>query len=260
MQIIKINLVSGSVKGCEKAPNMILEALREIGSKERGELIDFKKLNLEEIHVNSDNLPESDYLIFENSKEILERNFCSFFIGGDHGISYPILRAFNKIEKNPLLIVFDSHADCLLERKEGNRMWLRKLIEAGFNPGNIILVSTRNIFSCELEFLDKNKIFIIKMDLLREDLEGICDLIMERARSSSGFYISIDIDCADPGNAPGTACLEPGGLSSRELIYLIKRLRLLKNLKGADIVEVNPLLDFNKMTVKLGAKLLAELI
>jgi len=260
MQIIKVGLISGNVKGNERAPNMILKTLNEIGSNEKGKMIKLKELNLEEIHVNLDNIAEAEHLIYEGSKEILEKNFFSLFLGGDGGISYSILRAFNKIEKNPLLIVFDAHADCLVERGEGSRVWIRRLIEGGFNPGNIILVSTRNIWKEEVEFLDKNKILIIKMDLLKEDMEGICDLIMERAQDSSGFYISIDIDCLDPAFAPGTSNLEPGGLSSRELIYFIKRLKLLKNLKGADIVEINPTLDFNNMTVKLGAKLIAEMI
>jgi len=98
------------------------------------------------------------------------------------------------------------------------------------------------------------------MDLLFEDIEGVCDLIMERARNSGGFYISVDIDVVESGNAPGVNDISPGGLSPRELIYFIKRLCLLKNFKGADIVEINPLRDINNMTVKLGAKILGEMI
>jgi arginase family enzyme len=98
------------------------------------------------------------------------------------------------------------------------------------------------------------------MDVLLEDIKNVCDLIMERARDASGFYVSVDIDCVDPAFAPGTGYLEPSGLSSSDLIYFLKRLRLLKNFRGGDVVEINPSLDFNGMTVKLGAKLLAEMI
>ena len=263
MQIIKIGLVNSKneIKGCEISPNSILKALKTVGSNEKGEIIDYDKLNLEEIHINLDNLEEADHLIFENSKEIFEKNFFSIFLGGDHAISYSVLRAFNKVEKNPMLIIFDAHADCLDSGKiPNNHQWLRKLIEEGYNPSGIILISTRNILSEEMEFLEKNKILLVKMDLLREDMDGVCDLVMERARSSSGFYISIDMDSIDPAFAPGTADIEAGGLTSRDIIYFIKRLKLLKNLKGADIVEINPKLDFNDMTVKLGAKILSELI
>lgn len=263
MEIIRVRLINsnGRTKGCENAPVAVLKALKEIGSNEKGEIIEFEKLNLEEIHVDLNNIEEADYLIFKNSREIFEKNFFSIFIGGDHSISYPILRAFNKIEKNPLLIIFDAHADCC----EGGRIpnheqWLWKLIEEGFNPGNVILISTRNMWKEEIEFLNKNKILVIRMDLLSEDLEGICDLIMERARNASGFYVSLDIDAVDPGFAPGTGYLEPGGLSSRELIYFIKRLKLLENFRGADVVEINPSLDVNGMSVKLGAKIISEMI
>ena len=274
MQIIRVRLINSNgkrkissipdeieEKGCEEAPVKILDALKNIGSNEKGKIIEFDKLNLEEIHVDLDNIEEANYLIFENSKEIFEKNFKAFFLGGDHSISYPIVKAFNKIEEHALLIVFDAHADCMKPGKEPtNREWLRKLIEEGFNPENIILISARNLLEEEIEFLNKNKITIIKMDLLMEDLNGICDLIMERARLSSGFYISIDTDCVDPAFAPGTGCLEPGGLSSRDLIYFIKRLSLLQNFRGGDIVEINPSKDINGMTIKLGAKLLAEMI
>jgi len=261
MEIIKIRLISsdGKTKGCEKTPVEIIKSLRNIKSSENNKVIDVDKLNLEEIHVNLDNLKEANHLIFENSKEIFEKNFKSFFIGGDHCISYSIVKAFKKIEENPLLIVFDAHADCLIsESNPGSRDWLRKLIEEGFK--NIILISARNISEEENEFLKEHNILIIKMDLLEEDLEGVCDLVMERARSSSGFYVSIDINSVDPAFAPGTSFLEPGGLSSRDLIYFIKRLVLLKNFRGADIVEINPDKDFNEMTIKLGAKLLSEML
>lgn len=263
MQVVKIGLINNekNVKGCEASPNLVLNALKNMGSNEKGEPIHYEGLNLEEIHIDLENLEEADHFIFENSKEILEKNFFSLFLGGDHSMSYPILRAFNKIEENPLLIIFDAHVDCLDSGKiPNNHQWLRKLIEEGFNSSGIILISPRNISENEIEFLNENKILLIKMDLLREDMEGVCDLIMERARSSSGFYISIDIDSMDPAFAPGTLDIEAGGLSSRDILYFVKRLKLLKNLKGADIVEINPKLDFNNITVKLGAKILSELI
>ena len=110
------------------------------------------------------------------------------------------------------------------------------------------------------KFIKKEGITVIGMDVLGEDLQDVCDLVMERAIKSGGFYVSIDIDSVDPSFASGTIDLEPGGLTSREIIYFVKRLSLLDNFRGADIVNINPSLDFNRMTIKLGAKLLGELI
>jgi agmatinase len=262
MEIIRVCLINGlgKTKGCEKAPIRVLEALKELGSTENGKIIDFGKLNLEEIHVDLNNIAEANHLIFENSKEAFEKNFKTFFIGGDHSIDYSIGRAFFKTQPNPLLIVFDAHADCREGHKEPtNEQWLRRLVDEGISGSRIILISARNLLEEEIEFIKENHILWIKIEVL-EELEEVCDVIMERARQASGFYVSIDIDCVDPSHAPGTGSLEPGGMSSRDLIYFLKRLKLLNNFKGADITEINPDKDVNGMTVKLGARLLAEMI
>lgn len=74
------------------------------------------------------------------------------------------------------------------------------------------------------------------------------------------LYLSLDIDVVDPAFAPGTGHKEPGGLTSRQLIYLIQRMNKVKNLRAIDLVEINPLNDKEGLTVKLGAKIVSELI
>ena len=93
-----------------------------------------------------------------------------------------------------------------------------------------------------------------------EGIRNICDAVMESAKDFDGLYISIDIDSVDPAFAPGTGYPEPAGLSSRELLYFIHRLKKLKNLKAVDIVEVNPEKDLNDITSRLAAKLCVELV
>jgi len=254
MQIIRVRLVKRN-KGCESAPIEILNELKKLKSKENGELIYFDKLNLEEIHVDLRDLKEADWLIEKNAKEIFYKHDKAIFVGGDRSLSYPVLKSFIEVEKNPLLIVFDAHSGFDEERDEG---WLRKICENDFC--NVILISSRNLNENEIKFIYEKKIVWIKMDILREDIQGVCDIVMERARESSGFYVSVDIDCVDPGFAPGTSDVEVGGLTSGDLIYFIKRLKLLNNFRGGDIVEINPEKDINKMTVKLGARILGEMI
>jgi arginase family enzyme len=263
MEIIRVRLINSRKEtiGCEKAPVEVLKELKNIKLSENGKEIDFNKLNLEEIHVDLSNIYEANHLIFENSKEAFEKNFKTIFIGGDHSISFSIGKAFNKIQENPLLIVFDAHADCSEESKTPTHdEWLKALVENGFDGRKIILISTRKMHPEEKKFIKQKEITLISMDVLQEDLHGVCDMVMERARVSGGFYVSIDIDCVDPAFAPGTSSLAPGGISSRDLIYFIKRLSLLSNFRGADIVEINPDKDFNRITIKLGARLLAEML
>ncbi|MBU2503631.1 MAG: arginase family protein, partial [Nanoarchaeota archaeon] len=73
-------------------------------------------------------------------------------------------------------------------------------------------------------------------------------------------YVSIDVDCMDPAFAPATGYQEPGGLTSRQFLYILQRLNRAKGLKAFDIVEINPTLSGAELTVKLGAKILSELI
>jgi agmatinase len=78
--------------------------------------------------------------------------------------------------------------------------------------------------------------------------------------SGKELYVSIDIDVIDPAFAPSTGYPETGGLTSRQFLYLIQRIKKIKTLRAVDLVEINEKKDKDKITVKLGAKILAELI
>lgn len=263
MQIININLIDSIKKDKRKKdmPVEILNQLKTISINEKGKELNFDRLTLKSIDFNFKKKEESDYLLFEKSKEFIEMNSKTFFIGNNHAISYPIAMAFGKVVENPFLIVFDAHADCLTNQDSPfNRRWLNQLVKGDFFGSNILLISARSLSSAEVEFIKQKRITLISMEVLEEDLQGVCDLVMERARKAEGFFLSIDLDCIDPAFAPGATELEPGGLSSRDLIYFIKRLSLLPNFRGATISEIDLDKDLNQITVKLGAKLLAEMI
>ena len=128
-------------------------------------------------------------------------------------------------------------------------------------PENILIVGLQNIDGEERKFLDEYKInTILSKTIFAEGCHDVCDTIMERARDWSSFYVSVDIDAVDPAFAPAVAYPEPGGFSSREIIYFLQRLSFLKNFKAADIVEVITKKDVNGITVKLAAKILSELM
>ena len=268
MFIVKVPCISGlgKTKGCEKAGNAIIESLKTIYSNERGKPINTEILDLEEIHVDNYNIEEANELIFKNALETFETKPKTVFLGGDHSISYPIGKAFleycKKENKEPCLVVFDAHPDCMepVDNKiPTHEEWLRALIESGFPPENILLVGVRNAHQREINFMGKRKIKTIHMDKLFQDIENVCDTIMEFA-SGKEFYLSLDIDVVDPVFAPGTSYSEPGGLTSREIIYLVQRINKVKSLKAVDIVEVNPEGKGGELTVKLGAKILSELL
>ena len=268
MFVVKVPGINGlgKTKGCEKAGNAILEAMEDIYSNEAGIPIDVKLLDLEEIHLDNGNLKVSNELIYKNCLEMFETKLKTIFLGGDHSISYPITKSFLKYcrdsGRDPCLIVFDAHADCMKPadiKFPTHEEWLRALIESGFSTEGIFLVGARNLDSSETEFLKRHNIKIMSMNQLLENLEDSCDILMEFSKGRQ-LYLSIDIDIIDPAFAPGTGYKEPGGLTSRQFLYLIQRLNKVKSLKALDIVEINPILDIGGLTVKLGAKILAEII
>lgn len=271
MFIVKVPGINGLGKtnGCEKAGNEILKCLKEeIFSNEAGRPIDFDNLDLEEIHLDNSNLDVTNKLIYKNAFKIYESKERTIFLGGDHSISYSLGRAFldycENEGKEPCLIVFDSHPDCMpttkgCEKYPNHEEWLRTLIENGFPAKNLLIVGIRNPDKEESEFLREKNIRTISINQLIENLEETCEIIMEFSDRKE-LYLSLDIDVVDPAFAVGTGYKEPGGLSSREFIYIIQRLNKIKRLRGVDLVEINPKIDMNNMTVKLGAKILSELI
>ena len=266
MFIVKVPGINGlgKTKGCEKAGNEIIKVIKEIHSNEQGIPIDINLFDIEEIHLDNSNIELSSTLIYKNSLKIFETKSKVIYLGGDHSISYSTTKAFlqhckNK-EKEPCLIVFDAHADCMTPMKEPtHEEWLRGLIESGFPAENILLVGVRNLWKDEITFLKENKIRTITINQLQEDLQDTCDAIMEFSNNKE-LYVSIDIDVIDPAFAPDTGSREPGGLTSREFIYLIQIINKIKNLRAVDIVEINPEKDEDNLTIKLGAKILSELI
>lgn len=268
MFVVKVPGINGlgRTKGCEKAGNAILKSLNEIYSNEENKPINTKLFDLEEIHLDNSNLEITNKLIYKNSSEIFQEKPRTIFIGGDHSISYSLTKSFldycKKERKKPFLIVFDAHPDCMEPAHKNyptHEDWLRSLIESGFPVDNILLVGVRNSDQNEIIFLKEKRIKIISMNQLLEDLQGACDSITEFSNGNE-LYISFDIDIIDPAFAPGTGYIEPGGLTSREFIYLVQRINRIKNLKAIDLVEINPDKDIENLTIKLGAKILSELV
>ncbi len=270
MFIVKVPGINGlgKTKGCERAGDAIINELRSIYTNEQGKIVNVDLLDLEEIHVDNSNLKLTNDLIYKNSLKTFETKSKIIFLGGDHSISFSITKAFfdycKNLDKEPCLVVFDAHPDCMEpvdKNAPTHEEWLRGLVEVGFPPENILLVGVRNSDLKETSFIKENRIRTISVDQLTEDLHETCDAIMEFSNSKE-LYISIDIDVIDPAFAPSTGYPEPCGLTSRDFLYVLKRLNKIKNLRAVDLVEINEEKDenFGNITVKLGSKILSELI
>lgn len=270
MFVVKVPGINsfGKTQGCENSGNAILNELKEIYSNEQGKKINIDILDLEEIHLDNKNLELTNDLIYKNSFETFETKPKTIFLGGDHSITYSITRAFfeycKSLDKEPCLIIFDSRPDCMKSVNKNfptNEGWLRNLIEEGFPAENILLVGVRSSSLQETTFLKNNKIKIISMNQFAEDLQETCDFITEFSNKKE-LYVSVDIGVLDPCFAQSTNHNDQGGFTSREFLYLIQRINKIKNLRAVDIVEINEKMDNknNNLTVKLGAKILSELL
>jgi len=257
MEIIKIPTSLGGLEktGSEKAPDLIIKVLKNeiwLNENEKKPFFEVKEIDFK---------GETD---IKKVHDIITKNIKSngIYIGGDHSITYSTFKSFIKRNPNAGIISFDAHPDVYQNFEyptQGD--WLYYLIEEGIvKPENVIIVGVRAAAKKEIDYMKKKGIIYFPMKNILIHRETICDSIMEIARGFSSLYISIDIDSVDPAFAPGTGYMEPGGLTSRELLYFLQRLKLLKNIKALDIVEINPEKDVNGMTVKLGAKILGEFL
>lgn len=257
MKLIKIPFSGGGLghgNGANKAPDIILSHLENFFANENGIIPEFE---IEEIQVDENNISLSHQSIENYLSKINEK---AILIGGDHSITYPSVKAFSKNNEDFRLIIFDAHPD-LMDNfiPPTQEDYLKTLIENNYvKPENILLIGIRNSDIQELDYIqEKNIKFLTANDILEKGMNKITKLITDF--SDKPTYLSIDIDVVDPVEAIGTGYIEHGGLSSRELIYLLQNLKKTGNLKMVDFVEVNPEKDVKDITSILATKLIVEL-
>lgn len=263
MKIIKIPSSQGGLgkaNGSELAPDKVLEQIKDLFMSEEGILPNF---DVDSVKIVSSNIEETNNNIYSKALDVLKNNVRPLFLGGDHSVTYPIVKAFSEVyPKNPGIIIFDAHPDAENDfMPPSQEDLLCTLVNQNIiKKENIILVGTRNWDKNEIEFIQKNKIKYFPMkEIALEGIHETSESIMSVAKNFKDLYVSIDIDVLDPAFAPGTGYIEPGGLTTRELLFFLHRLKKLQNLRAFDLVEINPQKDVNDMTSKVGAKILVEL-
>lgn len=197
--------------------------------------------------------------------DIRAQGILPISVGGDHIVSYPVLRALG--HDRPLgMIHVDAHSDTADTFFGGQKLThgtgFRRAIEDGvLDPRRTVQIGIRGTMYArdERDWALAQGIRILSMEEVAE--RGIAWAIAE-ARAVVGdapTYLTFDIDGVDPAWAPGTGTPETGGLTSREALRLLRGLRGL-NYVGADLVEVSPPLDPTGGTAVLGAAILFEIL
>jgi agmatinase len=216
-------------------------------------------------------VPFSSRYRLELSHEDIERHLDKIVgagvlplsVGGDHSITHPILKSVAKKSGPVGLIHIDAHCDtggAFDQTKFHHGGPFRNAVLDGvLDPSRTIQIGIRGAAEYLWEFSYESGMTVIHA----EEVTGLgIPAIIEKARKIVGdgpTYLSFDIDSLDPSIAPGTGTPEVGGLTSREVLELIRGLKGI-NLVGGDVVEVAPQYDATSNTAHAGAQVLFEIL
>lgn len=194
---------------------------------------------------------------------IVDANVFPVVLGGDHGTTLPVLRALAKRHGTMSLVHFDAHPDFwpgVPERPYHHGTVFRRATEENLiDPNASVQIGIRGSISANL--IDEARAAGFHLLTASEfAAQGVAATLADiRSRCKLPLYVSLDIDSVDPAFAPGTGTPEVAGLTSREIVDLVRGLVGLP-LVGFDVVEVAPAYDSAEITALLAANLVYEFL
>mgnify|MGYP000235735270 CR=1 FL=1 len=202
------------------------------------------------------------------------------FLGGDHSVTFALVKHLFERGFVEKVFVLDAHAD-FRESYKGNRFSnacvLRRIVEL-VGAENVVAIGVRSASAEEYEALHfrrkrgrgqgewqgkkKGELRIYDAWRVREDLRGVLsELASERSVAGKNAYLSVDVDVLDPCFAPAVEYPEPCGLSVSEVLSLINGIFASSNVVAADVVEVNPRMERrNRITSVSAARIVMEIL
>jgi arginase len=243
---------SSFLRGPAQAPPLIRDAFHSDASNYWSETgVD---LGAEDAYVDSGDLDLSEANAFGEIEtaveQLIEQNLRPICLGGDHSITYPILRAFSRKYPQLTIVHFDAHPD-LYDEFQGSKLShacpFARIMEGGL-ASRLIQIGIRTLNAHQREQAARFKVEQYEMENL--PARDVLQL-------QGPVYLSFDVDVLDPAFAPGISHREPGGLTVREAIHFLHAIT--GQIVGADIVEYNPVRDVDHLTAMVCAKLLKEI-
>jgi len=208
---------------------------------------------------NASPLPVLRDAIQTAATALMAQHHC-VFLGGDHSITLPLLRAAHARYGPVGLLHFDAHCDTWQDHfgePSGHGTWTYEAIQEGLvSPAHTVQIGLRSAGErAAREYVqDQGGLIYTARALRGRDGAGL-DAVVQSIRARMGqrpCYLTLDIDCLDPAFAPGTGTPEPGGLSSSQVLTLLEELAPL-NWVGMDCVEVAPAYDHAELTSNAAA-------
>lgn len=226
-------------KGTLNAPTKILEDF----STER-------KILTTEVFPDEFSLEETHERIYSETKELLGYNKNIISLGGDHSVSFPVIKALKEKFSNMKLVWLDAHLD--LKDKVGENVShdvvVRELLEQGFSMNDVYFIGTKEIDEDENEFLKDKDANTFGPDELDKFLRVF-------GTGEQPVYLSVDIDVLKEDQAPGTGYPD-GELEVEDVLSIVEEV----GPEFSDLVEVAPTLDEEEKTQENAQKILEKLL
>jgi arginase len=248
---IRYDAGSSFLRGAAAAPPLIRDALWSPASNSWSELgVDVADVLGDEGDLHLADMRDAATAIEAGVARILDAGDAPLALGGDHSITYPILRAVRRRHPRLSVLHIDAHADLYAEF-DGDALShacpFARIMEDALTD-RLVQVGVRTLNAHQREQAERFGVEVY--DMVRWT-RG------ERFELEGPVYLSVDVDAIDPGAAPGVSHREPGGLSVREVVGITHSLQV--PIAGADLVEYNPARDADGMTAVVCAKLVKEI-
>lgn len=216
--------------------------------------------------------------INQRVKDSLLRNNIPLIIGGDHSISWGSISAVSSVYKDDFLVCYiDAHADINTSESSlthnAHGMHLSYLMGLGgedslnnffgcerkISKTQLLYVGARSLDNGEVSIIKKNNLKIIEINKNTGDYKTIIDWNLKEwieKASTLNIHISLDIDCLDPEESPGTGVPENNGMTIDQLSYILSKLVAIFNVISIDLVEFNPELDLSNKSLNCCRKIM----
>jgi len=246
---------SSYLRGAAAAPPLIREAFHSDSSNAWAE--NGIELTSDNVGDAGDLAPASGAAMRERIEAAvageLARGRAPLALGGDHAVTYPILRAFARAHPRLSILHFDAHPD-LYNEFQGDRYShacpFARILEEGLAQ-RLVQVGLRTVNRHQREQAARFGVEMVEMRHWRDDFDP---------KFEGPVYVTVDLDGLDPAFAPGVSHREPGGLTTRQVLDLIHRIGSPgAPVVGADVVEYNPSQDVGGMTAMVAGRIVKEL-
>ena len=183
-------------------------------------------------------------------ESLLDQGLYVLSLGGDHAITYPILKIYGQRYERLNILHFDAHPD-LYQTFEGNPYShacpFARIMEENL-ASRLVQIGIRTLNGHQRKQVERFGVEVFEMRQWRAETTISFD---------GPVYLTLDLDALDPAFAPGVSHREPGGLSTRDILHVIQNIDA--PIVGADIVEFNPRQDVQDLTAVVAAKFLKEI-